>query len=102
VPIIGASGAIAATIGAYVALYPRAQILTMVFPPFLLWLPAWLVAGGWALLQFVATWRSVFAPAALDGSVAYVAHVVGFLAGVAVIGLLADRRNPDYPGLRGP
>ncbi len=98
-PTIGASGAIAAVIGAYVVLYPRARILTMVIPPIFLWLPAWAVAGGWALLQFVGTWRSVFTPAALVGSVAYMSHVVGLLVGIAAVGFLADRRNPDYPAM---
>jgi membrane associated rhomboid family serine protease len=101
VPTVGASGAIAAVIGAYLFLYPRARILTLVIFPIFLWLPAWVVAGGWGLLQFVATWKSLFAPAALDGGVAYVAHFTGFAIGLAVIPFFAERRNPIYEELYG-
>lgn len=98
-PTVGASGAIAAVIGGYLLLYPRVPVFTMVFPPIFLWLPAWVVAGGWGLLQFLATWQSVFAPAALDGGVAYMAHFAGFAFGLASIAFFADRRNPAYARL---
>ena len=98
-PTVGASGAIAAVIGGYLLLYPRVPMLTMVIFPFFAWLPAWIVAGGWGLLQFIATWRSVFAPAALDGGVAYMAHFAGFAIGVATVALFADRRNPEYAAI---
>lgn len=99
VPTVGASGAIAAVIGAYLLLYPRVRVLTMVFFPLFLWLPAWLVAGGWGLLQFFATWQSLFAPAGLDGGVAYMAHFAGFAIGLATITFFADRRNTRYDEL---
>lgn len=94
-PTIGASGAIAAVLGAYLFLYPRARVqaLVVVFP---LWLPAWFVVGGWGLMQFLATWQSVFAPAALDGGVAYMAHFAGFAIGLATASFFAERRNPLY------
>jgi membrane associated rhomboid family serine protease len=95
-PTIGASGAIAAVIGGYLLLYPRVPVFTMVFPPIFVWLPAWIVAGGWGLLQLLATWLRVFTPASLEGGVAYVAHVAGFAFGLATIRLFADRRNPRY------
>jgi membrane associated rhomboid family serine protease len=95
VPTVGASGAIAAIIGGYVLLYPRVPVLTMVIFPIFLWLPAWSVAGGWGLLQFVATWKSLLAPVGLEGGVAYMAHFAGFAIGLATIGFLADRRNPS-------
>ncbi|MCW2925593.1 MAG: rhomboid family intrarane serine protease [Thermoleophilia bacterium] len=100
VPTIGASGAIAAVLGAYLFLYPRARVLSLlvVIP---LWLPAWVVVGGWGLLQFVATWQSIFAPAALDGGVAYVAHFAGFALGLAAAGFFAERHNPEYERLYG-
>lgn len=101
VPTIGASGAIAAVIGGYLVLYPRARVLTLVFFPIFLWLPAWVVAGGWGVLQLLATWLSVFAPAGLDGGVAYVAHLGGFLVGVAAIRYFADRRNHIYEAMYG-
>lgn len=100
VPVVGASGAIAATIGAYVFLYPRARVLTMVFFPIFLWLPAWMVGGAWAVIQFVATWKSLFAPTTLDGSVAYMAHASGFAFGLALVGLIAQRSS-EYERLYG-
>jgi membrane associated rhomboid family serine protease len=101
VPTVGASGAIAAVIGAYLLLYPRVKVFTMVIFPLFLWLPAWLVAGGWGVLQFLATWRSLFAPAALDGGVAYMAHFAGFALGLAAIPFFAEHRNPAYEELYG-
>jgi membrane associated rhomboid family serine protease len=98
-PIVGASGAIAAIIGAYLLLYPRVPILTMVVFPIFLWLPAWAVAGGWGVLQFLATWQSLFVPAAIDGGVAYMAHLAGFVFGLATVTFFADRRNPQYEQL---
>lgn len=106
VPILGASGAIAAILGAYLLLYPRAAIHTYVpFPLYVLawiipgaritgWflifaivtLPAWVVLGSWFGLQVVAA-RSPVA----DG-VAYSAHVAGFVAGLVLI-LFLDRRH---------
>ena len=101
VPMIGASGAIAAVIGGYLVLYPRAKVLTMVFPPIFLWLPAWIVAGGWAVLQFIATWQKLFTPTGLVGGTANMAHVAGFVVGLCLVKLLAERRNPMYRELYG-
>ena len=81
--LIGASGAIAGVLGAYLVLYPRARVWSLV--PVLLFiplrLPAWLVLGGWFLLQWAYTAGYAVSQA---GSVAYLAHVLGFLAGVLV------------------
>lgn len=95
-PIVGASGAIAAVIGGYLVLYPRLPVLTVLFPPISLWLPAWFVAGGWGVAQLVATWRNILAPAAIEGGVAYMAHVAGFAFGIAVIHVFAEHRNAGY------
>jgi membrane associated rhomboid family serine protease len=82
-PLIGASGAIAGILGAYLALYPRARVWSLV--PFFFFLPlrlpAWIVLGLWFLLQWVYSAGIATAGA---GSVAYVAHVFGFLAGCLV------------------
>jgi membrane associated rhomboid family serine protease len=84
--LIGASGAIAGVLGAYLILYPRARVWSLVpvlfFIP--LRLPAWLVLGLWFLLQWVFTVGYAVSQA---GSVAYLAHVLGFVTGV-VVGLL--------------
>jgi membrane associated rhomboid family serine protease len=85
-PLIGASGAIAGVLGAYLVLYPRAKVWSLV--PFLLFIPlpipAWLVLGLWFVLQ----WADSIGHAAAGGGVAYVAHVFGFVAGI-LVGLLA-------------
>jgi membrane associated rhomboid family serine protease len=87
-PMIGASGAIAGVLGAYVMLYPRARIETFVPIP-LLWsfidLPAWLFLGVWFLGQFLL---------GAGSGVAWMAHVGGFLGGVGLVRLLAPRRSP--------
>src|SRR5262249_38779332 len=84
-PLIGASGAISGILGAYLVLYPRARVWSLV--PFLFFiplrLPAWIVLGLWFVLQWVYSAGIATAGA---GSVAYLAHVFGFLAG-ALTGL---------------
>jgi membrane associated rhomboid family serine protease len=84
--LIGASGAIAGVLGAYLVLYPHARVWSLVpvlfFIP--LRLPAWLVLGLWFLLQWVYTAGYAVSHA---GSVAYLAHVLGFVTGV-LVGLL--------------
>ncbi len=94
-PLIGASGAIAAVLGAYLVLYPRAKVwslLTFLFF-FPVRLPAWLVLGSWFVLQYVY-FRG--ASLAQGSGVAYGAHVVGFLFGVLLVlplrGSGSDRR----------
>jgi membrane associated rhomboid family serine protease len=96
-PLIGASGAIAGVLGAYIVLYPRARVWSLV--PFLFFIPvripAWLVLGSWFILQWL--YSAGYAAAGV-GSVAYLAHVFGFLAGAA-IGLVvrAVSPPPQYP-----
>ncbi|MGW4820381.1 rhomboid family intramembrane serine protease [Streptomyces sp. NPDC004227] len=91
-PLIGASGAIAGVLGAYLVLYPRARVWVLV--PFLIFLPlrlpAWVVLGFWFVLQaFYSSGQAV----AEAGTVAYAAHVVGFIAGM----LLAWPLKPGTP-----
>jgi membrane associated rhomboid family serine protease len=94
VPLVGASGAVAGVLGAYIVLYPRARVLSLV--PFLLFiplpLPAWIVLGTWFLLQWV--YSAGYAVA--EGSVAYLAHVLGFLVGV-LLALPLRRPRPAGP-----
>jgi rhomboid family protein len=84
--LIGASGAISGVLGAYLVIYPRAKVWSLV--PFLFFIPvripAWLVLGMWFVLQWV--YAAGYA-ASGSGSVAYLAHVFGFLFGM-LIGLL--------------
>ena len=94
-PTLGASGAIAAVLGGYALLYPRARVVTLVFIIFfitVLELPALVVLGGWFLLQLLDASQTH----AGGGGVAYFAHIGGFLFGLLVIKLFATRANTDY------
>ena len=100
VPTVGASGAIAAVLGGYALLYPRARVITVVFIIIfftIIELPALLVLGFWILLQ-VWLGASQFGPEAAGGSggVAYFAHIGGFLFGLLAIRLFANRVDEDY------
>jgi membrane associated rhomboid family serine protease len=97
VPTVGASGAIAGVLGAYVILYPRARVLTWFFV-FVLYLPAWIVLGEWFLLQFFSGAASLsLAQAGHDmGGVAFWAHVGGFVAGMVMVKIFPER-SQRYP-----
>ncbi|HTQ62026.1 MAG TPA: rhomboid family intramembrane serine protease [Candidatus Solibacter sp.] len=89
-PALGASGAISGVMGAYIVLYPRAKILTLVLI-FFLPIPAFIILGYWFLLQFVAGVTTV--GGAATGGVAWWAHIGGFLLGMLVTILtLKDRK----------
>ena len=96
VPTLGASGAIAAVLGGYALLYPRARVLTLVIIIFfvtVLRLPALLVLGLWFLFQLVD-----FSAVGQTGGagVAYLAHIGGFLFWLAAIKLFATNVHRDY------
>ena len=81
-PTIGASGAIAGVMGAYFLLYPRAKILTVIpiiFIPWFLEIPAFVFLGLWFLLQFLN------AAGQGAGSIAWWAHIGGFIAGLIFV-----------------
>jgi rhomboid family protein len=84
VPNVGASGAIAAVLGAYVVLYPRAVVLTWIAPFFLFPLPALLYLVFWFLFQLVVGTSSLTAPES-GGGIAYFAHIGGFAFGALTI-----------------
>ncbi len=90
VPMVGASGAIAGVLGAYVILFPRARILTLI-PIFfffqLLELPAYAFLGLWFLIQIASGLLSLRIGADAGG-VAWWAHIGGFLAGAMLIPIL--------------
>jgi membrane associated rhomboid family serine protease len=98
VPVIGASGAIAAVLGAYLVLFPRARVLSLVFLGFfyqLLEVPALIVLGFWFVLQLIDGLASLGVENSAGG-VALFEHIGGFIAGV-VVGLIVrsvDRRAP--------
>jgi membrane associated rhomboid family serine protease len=89
IPVIGASGAISAVLGAYLVLYPRARVLSLVFLGFfyqLLHVPAVIVLGLWFGLQLIDGLASLGVTSS-NGGVAIFEHIGGFVAGV-VVGLL--------------
>lgn len=91
VPNIGASGAVAGVLGAYMVSYPRARVIAVVpllffFP--MIELPAFLFIGFWFLLQFLSGAASLGQSGALTGGTAWWAHVGGFLAGIALLRVL--------------
>ena len=99
VPTIGASGAVAAVLGGYALLYPRARVVTVIFIIIfftVLELPALLVLGAWFLLQALNGASELATPVAGGGGVAYWAHIGGFVFGLVAIKLFANRVHDDY------
>jgi membrane associated rhomboid family serine protease len=92
VPLVGASGAIAGLLGAYLALFPRAQ-LYQVFFFFRFKLPVWFYVGGWAALNLLVGLLTLD-PRVKDEGVAWWCHVGGFVVGL-LWGLLPGRRFRD-------
>ncbi|MGE5829506.1 MAG: rhomboid family intramembrane serine protease [Micromonosporaceae bacterium] len=95
VPVVGASGAVAGVLGAYLALWPRVRVWSLVPVLFFLplRLPVWLVLGMWFVMQWL---YSVGIAVSEAGAVAYLAHVVGFLVGLLVALPLRRGRQPRY------
>jgi membrane associated rhomboid family serine protease len=91
IPALGASGAIAGVLAAYIRLYPKAKVAVLV-PVFYFLrsviLPAWLVLGLWFLIQIL---EAHLLPAKDAGGVAYFAHIGGFVAGLLLLPLLRPR-----------
>jgi hypothetical protein len=87
VPTIGASGAIAGVMGAYLLLYPHSRILTLIpilFIPYFIEIPAYFFLGAWFLMQFLGAAGS----SAQGGGIAWWAHVGGFVAGILLVKVL--------------
>lgn len=86
VPMVGASGAIAGVLGAYLLYYPRATVIAIV--PFLIFfsfsLPAVVLIGSWFLLQLLNGFASIGYAVGADGGVAWWAHVGGFSSGFLI------------------
>ncbi|MDX6682395.1 MAG: hypothetical protein QOG94_2434 [Solirubrobacteraceae bacterium] len=105
VPTIGASGAVAAVLGGYILLYPRARVVTLIFIVFfftILELPALLILGFWFVQQVVFGAYGVANPTGGGGGVAYFAHIGGFVFGLLAIKLFADRHKDFSPPPRLP
>ena len=107
IPTIGASGAIAATLGAYLVLFPRARITSLVFLGFfyqLIDVPAVIVLVFWFALQLIDGLASIGVTDTAGGGVAFFAHIGGFVFG-AFVGLVLNavgrRRGPAVPAAVG-
>jgi rhomboid family protein len=97
VPTLGASGAIAAVLGGYLLLFPRAKVVTVIFIVFfftILELPALLVLGFWFVEQALFAANSIGTMGG-GGGVAYFAHVGGFVFGLAAVKVLANQKRVD-------
>lgn len=97
-PGIGASGAVAGVLAAYLVLFPHARIRTLLFVgPFVTlgWVAAVVLIGSWFVLQVAEALLSLGAAVEEPGGVAFFAHVGGFLAGLALV--LAIRRERHQP-----
>lgn len=97
IPMVGASGAVAGVMGAYLLLFPHARILTLVpiiFFVTFIEVPAFIIIGYWAFLQFLnANWLG---GGEMRGGVAYFAHIGGFVAGVGIAWLTKIGRRGGY------
>jgi membrane associated rhomboid family serine protease len=102
-PTVGASGAIAAVLGGYILLYPKARVLTLVIIILfftVIELPALAVLGLWFLEQAAFGAAGLTNPSGGGGGVAYFAHIGGFAFGLLTIRWLATKRKstpPPYP-----
>ena len=96
-PTIGASGAIAGVMGAYFVLYPQSRVLTLI-PLIIFWeiveLPAIFLLGFWFLMQLFSAGAIAATANSQMGGVAFMAHVAGFLTGVAGV-FVFRKREPD-------
>jgi membrane associated rhomboid family serine protease len=94
IPGIGASGAIAGVLGAYLVLFPRARVLTaltLLIFFYVVEIPAIIVLGLWFVLQLASGSAALVGPEQGGGGVAYFAHVGGFVAGLVLVRLFARR-----------
>jgi len=95
IPTVGASGAIAAVLGAYLVLYPRSRVLTLIWIGFFIrmtYIPAMIVLGLWFILQLFQGLITLGATGM--GGVAFWAHIGGFVAGLVLVRVF---RNPPRP-----
>ncbi|MFO8033112.1 MAG: rhomboid family intramembrane serine protease [Desulfohalobiaceae bacterium] len=99
IPVIGASGAIAGVMGAYLILYPQARVLTLVpifiFPLFLS-LPALIFLGLWFVIQIMSGLMASLGSASDAAGVAWWAHAFGFLAGLLLLNFFKDDKRCYY------
>ena len=97
VPAVGASGAISGVLGAYILLYPRARVLTLVlvYWAYIVHIPAVFFLGFWFIFQFLEGILTL--GLGVPSGVAYWAHIGGFVAGIALAPILKKRKLPPVP-----
>jgi membrane associated rhomboid family serine protease len=103
VPNVGASGAVAGVLGAYIVYFPKATVTTLIpiaiilipFP-----IPAWIMIGIWFLQNLLSGFATLATVDAGDGGIAFFAHIGGFVFGAVVVLLFlrgAGKRAPPLP-----
>jgi membrane associated rhomboid family serine protease len=95
VPMVGASGAIAGVMGAYLVKFPHSRIRTLVFFFFVLFtdIPAWLMLIYWFAIQFFSGVGSLGDSQANQGGTAFFAHIGGFIAGIVLVNVMGARER---------
>jgi membrane associated rhomboid family serine protease len=95
VPMVGASGAIAGVMGAYLIKFPHSQIRTLFFFFFIMFfdLPAWVMLIYWFGLQLLNGVGTVGSSAASQGGTAFLAHVGGFVTGIVLVNLMRPQQR---------
>ncbi len=98
IPSLGASGAISGVLAAYLVYFPQNKVRVLVGFRYVTEVPALMMIGLWALLQFVSGFGSIATTDQTTGGVAYFAHIGGFVAGLVLAFLLrAVGRGPTRP-----
>ena len=99
-PTIGASGAIAGVMGAYFVLYPHSRVLTLIPWIFLqiVELPATVLLGFWFVMQLFSAGTIAMTTTSQGGGVAFAAHVVGFIVGMAGVFVFRKRQLEPWDG----
>jgi membrane associated rhomboid family serine protease len=97
IPSLGASGAISGVLAAYLVYFPQNRVRVLVGFRFVTEVPALMMIGLWAMLQFVSGIGSIAVTEQTSGGVAYFAHIGGFIAGLVLAFLLRAGRGPTRP-----
>lgn len=96
-PTVGASGALAGVLGAYLVLFPKSKVITWIpifFIPYFIEIPAYIFLGVWFLTQFFTGLGALDSSAlAAESTVAWWAHVGGFLAGVVIVKIMEKKQS---------
>jgi membrane associated rhomboid family serine protease len=99
IPALGASGAIAGVLGCYMRLFPMARVIVLIpviFIPFFFAMPGVVFAGLWFLMQVLQATTNLLVPSA-GGSIAWWAHIGGFVGGFLLASPLRHARRPNWP-----